>query len=495
MGNYTKKINTLLLLFIFILSCRNSYAQNNTFKYAVEVGGYYSTNNKIPFWLRSNQYGAIPTADNTVLFRQSIESKLDTSNKFFKKNFCFDMVTVVGSQAKIIIPEAYYRIDLGKVAITAGRKKQIYGLVDSTLSSGSITWSGNSLPIPEIKISIPEYRRLFFDWFAIKGHFSHGWFGNQDYVKNYFLHQKSLYARIGKPNSKLKLYGGILHNAQWGGTPKYTVPVDDPRYIEGGFAKDWVAFRNIVFPLINPGYDSTSGYSRYDYENRFGNHLGQIDMGGELNFKNLKILGYKQIIFETGQTFSSLTNIDDGLYGLSFENKKENPIFKKVVFEFLHTTNQGIYRAGLLRLIGFYGKHYGTNQNFYFNHGQYLDGWSYNDLTIGTPFMIPDPEIRSEKRTPWDNFLVNNNRIKALYTGVHAKLNSVDLEFKMSVSRNFGSPRFEQFGTADQTSFAVKASIPAVKMKGLINVGIGIEQGDLINDNYGFSVTFKRFWE
>jgi hypothetical protein len=494
----TKKLLRIKLLLLCTIWCAETlYAQTpRKAKYSVELGGFYSINNTIPFWLRSNQFGAFPNTDNTVLFRQNIESIKDTTKSNFKTSYSFDMALFVGSQAKIVIPEAFYRIDYKRFALAVGRRKQVHGFVDSTLSSGSITWSGNSLPLPEIQLSVPEYTKVLFPFLSFKGHFSHGWFGNQNSVKGYYLHQKSLYGRIGRPNSKIKLYGGILHHAQWGGTPKYGIPEWDTRYINGKFPTGWYVYRNILMPFSNPSKDPSvnPNTSPYDYENRYGNHLGQIDIGGELNLKSLKMLFYKQIIFETGQTFSSLTNIDDGLYGISISSLKPESKINKVVFEFLHTTNQGLYRSGLLRLVGFQGKHFGRNQNFYFNHGQYFEGWSYNGLTIGSPFLIPNPDIRYENK---DNGLIqlyaNNNNIKAGYIGMNNKLNTILLESRMSFSRNYGTSNNPL--KADQFSIATKAAIPAPKLKGIVNVGVGIEQGDLIYDNYGAFVSFKKIWQ
>jgi hypothetical protein len=494
----TKKLLRIKLLLLCTIWCAETlYAQTpRKAKYSVELGGFYSINNTIPFWLRSNQFGAFPNTDNTVLFRQSLESRKDTTKSNLKTSYSFDMALFVGSEAKIVIPEAFYRIDYKRFALTVGRRKQVHGFVDSTLSSGSVTWSGNSLPLPEIQLSVPEYTKVLFPFLSFKGHFSHGWFGNQNSVKGYYLHQKSLYGRIGRPNSKIKLYGGILHHAQWGGTPKYGIPEWDTRYVNGKFPTGWYVYRNILMPFSNPSKDPfvNPNTSPYDYENRYGNHLGQIDMGGELNLKGLKMLFYKQIIFETGQTFSSLTNIDDGLYGISISSLKPESKINKVVLEFLHTTNQGMYRSGLLRLIGFEGKHFGRNQNFYFNHGQYFDGWSYNGLTIGSPFLIPNPDIRYENK---DNGLIqlyaNNNNIKAGYIGMNNKLNTILLESRMSFSRNYGTSNNPL--KADQFSIATKAAIPAPKLKGIVNVGVGIEQGDLIYDNYGAFVSFKKIWQ
>lgn len=130
----TKKLLiTILLLTIASLGNSFIYAQKpRKANYTVELGGFYSINKKIPFWLRSNQFGALPNTDNTVLFRQHIQSKKDTSKANFKGEYGFDMALFVGSQAKIVIPEAYYKLYYKKFAMTAGRKRQVHGFVDST---------------------------------------------------------------------------------------------------------------------------------------------------------------------------------------------------------------------------------------------------------------------------------------------------------------------------------------------------------------------------
>ena len=91
----------------------------------------------------------------------------------------------------------------------------------------------------------------------------------------------------------------------------------------------------------------------------------------------------------------------------------------------------------------------------------------------------------------------NNNNIKAGYIGIHNKLNSIDLETRMSFSRNFGSSNHTlgELGVADQFSMGIKAQIPAPKLHGIINFNVGIEHGDLIYDNYGIYASFKRIWK
>lgn len=486
-------LRLLILCFLFPLGSQIFAQSERKISYSAEFGGLYSINNRTPFWLRSNQFGVLPDSGNTVFFKHTLYTKPDTTKKFFKINAGAEAVAIVGQQVKLILPEAFVAMKAGKMQLLLGRKKQIHGFTDSTLTSGSVTWSGNALPLPEIQISFPEYINIFRGNIGIKGHYSHAWFGNQQYAKDYFLHQKSLYGRIGKPNAKIKLYAGVLHHVQWGGDPKYDIPEDKWLSVNRQFAGGWQVYRDVVFPFNNPPRDSAKVAS-FDFENRYGNHLGQIDIGGELNLKHYRWLFYKQLPFETGQTFSSLGNLDDGVYGVSITSKKRESWFKKVVFEFVHTTNQGMYRSGFLKLIGFNGKHYGRNQNFYFNHAQYLDGWSYEGKTIGSPFLIPTPEIRDEKSYETRNYFNNNNNIKAGYMGLITSISGVIMETRFSFSKNYGSKANVFPESANQLSFAHKMAIPVSKLDGFINLNVGIEQGDLIKDNYGILLSYKKVW-
>lgn len=485
----------IVLILALLLSSGAAKAQSGRpVTYTAEFGGLYSLNNRAPFWIRSNQFGMVPDSGNTFFFRHALYTREDTSEKNFKLSAGLEMVTLVGQQTRFLLPEAFVSARMGKFQLLAGRKKQVHGLTDTTLSSGSITWSGNALPLPGIQVSLPDYVSFMNGFLGVKGHFTHAWFADQTYVKNYYLHQKSLYARVGRPEGSIRLYGGVIHQVQWGGVPKYEVPDDRWLTINERFASGWNVYRDVVFPFNNPPRDSAKVAS-FDFENRYGNHLGQIDIGGELNTENFRWLFYKQLPFETGQTFSSLGNLDDGVYGISLSARKREGWFRRMVVEFVHTTNQGMYRSGLLRLLGYNGRHYGRNQNFYFSHSQYVDGWSYEGKTLGSPFLIPNPEIRDEKAIDASNYFANNNNIKAGYLGLITRLSAVQMETRISFSKNFGSPANILPETADQLSFAHKMTIPIPQEGGFIQLNVGIDHGDLIRDNYGIMLSWKKIWD
>ncbi len=492
-------IKRCLLPLLFCLQGMNTYAQEtkilNKFDYTFEVGNYFSLTQKLPFWQSANQFGSIPKETPAFLSRQSIRSKSDSTDKYFRIKYSLEAVSILGKNPQILLPEANLTLKFGKGELMFGRKKEIFGIVDTLLSSGSVSWSGNALPIPKIQYSIPHYRRFIFSWLGIKGSFSHGWFGEQTFVKNNFLHQKSIYFRLGNPHSKLFLHGGLVHNVTWGGTPKYKLPDGDDRLKDGKFASDWFVYGNVVFPIKSfwkqfPQYNT---YNYFETGNQFGNHLGSVDVAAEILVNQSKIMIYKQFIYEDGQLFG-LTNTDDGLYGISIQPKASSSV-KKIVFEYLFSKNQGRYVAGIGRLLHLPDRH-PNEENFLFNHQQYYDGWSYNKVGIGTPLLTPEEIIRSEKQIGNSNVFVNNNRVWAFYLGLLSEVGKIRFSNRLSFSRNFGNA--SGFGKilspVNQVSFDLNMFVPLPKIRSELNFNLGIDHGDLINDNFGSYIGIIKKW-
>lgn len=486
-------------IFAFLMGlsvcCVAQQNPSKKFDYRFEVGTYFSLTNKLPFWQASNQYGSIPSDMPAFLCRQSIKTHQDTLKKFFKFDYGFEVVTILGKKPQLLLPEGFLSTKLGKFEFYIGRKKEVFGIVDTLLSSGSVSWSGNSMPIPKVQIGMPQYSKLFFKWLSFKGTFSHGWFGNQTFVEDYYLHQKTLFLKIGKPTSKINLMGGIVHNVTWGGKPKYTLPPGDDRLLNGRFPADWFVYGNILFPFKNlwnklPKYYQ---YNSFETTNHFGNQLGSVDAAAEIKFKKSKLLLYRQFLFEDGQLFG-LTNTDDGLYGLSFTPKPESS-FKKIVFEYLFTKNQGRYVAAAGRILNLPDRH-PNEESFLFNHQQYLDGWSYNRRTIGTPFLTPEENIRSEKQIDNGFVFVNNNRIWALYMALLNQIGTIQFSNRISYSKNFGNTSLlgKVIVPVNQVSYSVNMIIPMQRLKADLNVNIAIDHGDLIKDNFGSYVSIIKKW-
>lgn len=472
-------IRKIFTFFFFAINCvNNSFSQSffsNT-KYQLEAGTYLSTAGVTPFWLRSNQYGIVPISSPILTFRGSAHKDYDSTKndnqklKRFGFGYGFWGVANINKQSRLLLPEAYLKVRYGAFEFYGGRRREIMGLVDTTLTSGSYIWSGNALPMPKIQISIPNFRQLGKSPIFIKAGISHGWFGNQGYVKNYSLHQKWLYGRIGRESSKFKFYVGFNHNVQWGGITENK----DPFYSKDGQFAPYplYSYQFVLIPFLQKIIKlNPEKLTNFDSGLAIGNHLGSADIGFEVEGDKTTLLFYKQQPYDFARSLYNLNNIEDGLYGLSL-NFKNNPKIKKILLEYLHTTSQGLYRFGKYQ-----PSNYVENDN-YFSHGQYIS-WSYNRSIIGTPFILAD-----EKG-------IYNNRIKALIVSMSGKItNKVFYIIGGSFSSNLGIYGKEmsnnQFSGRLNTEYFLTTNSS-------ITGQLSFDNGNVYSKNLGLSIIYKNF--
>jgi hypothetical protein len=418
----------LIILYIIAISqpTKAQFIKNS--KAFVEAGAYLSTSGQNPFWIRSNQYGIVPLESQILQIRTGYRTEYDStrnseSNKLQKKfDYAFggEVVGNVGKANQFLIPEAYFKTRLRAFEFYVGRRREIVGLVDTTLTSGSYIWSGNALPMPKLQISIPNYTSIIGKGLiSIKGSFAHGWFENsRPYTKFVKLHQKWFYGRLGRPNWKINFYGGFNHQAQWGG--------ESPYYSVDGKLPD--GLKNFKY-VVTGKRGAIKNPNTFDFDaNRVGNHLGTVDISMSVRFKNANIFIYRQNLYEDGSLFY-LNNIADGLNGISININDK--ILQKINFEYLNTSNQGgqyfVFGEGSVNEL--------RGGDSYFNNGQYVDGWSYMTKGIGTPFIIPTVDITNEPLS----FFSFYTRVKAYSLSTICRFGETNLILRYSHSKNWGT--------------------------------------------------------
>ena len=419
-----------LTLLICILTAGSAAGQEGLYTISLQGLGGYTTPDVVPFWLRANQYGSIPLDGASLSLTGSARKEYDSGKgKLFDWGASFEGRANLGQGSNVTLIEGYGKVRLGIFELRGGRSKKITGLCDTTLTSGSWSISGTNLGIPEVELSVRDFWTLpwFGGLFAFKGNFSHGWMGDVLMQKEYtsrdtvllntYLHQKSLYIRLGKPEWRVKLLGGFNHQALWGSEQEY-------------YHEDFVLspFKTYLYILTGKKYNN--GLIR---EVRLGNHLGSIDIGFEYYFENFKILLYRQNFYDAG-ALAHLANIQDGLNGFVFENKDtacKNAFLKKLNLEFLYSKNQ----AGEP-----WSPQTGSPYEAYYNHSQYINGWSYNEVGIGSPLIGTRAFIREDlPNDPKDYFI--NNRVVALHVGLEGAFNKIDYLLKATWSKNYGTYR------------------------------------------------------
>ena len=487
------KVKIHLLLLLFIGSRAN--AQSRAVQYEVEAWGLGSTVKRTPFWLVANQFGTAPNQAPALGMNGQI--KLDYRNDSTNKRR-WDWgggavaTSYLGASSALIIPELFVKARYKKIEIWAGRRRQTFGLTDSSLTSGSYSWSGNALPIPKIEIIIPDFILLPFtkNLLAIKGNYAHGWFGSGMFILHSFLHQKSLYVRLGKPSWAVKIHGGFNHQVVWGGKTSFNYL--DSNLINGDkFPVSLGSYLSVITGLKT--FAGSQSISDFDFTNRIGNHVGTIDIGVEIELKRHKLLLYRQNIFEDGSLYY-LINIADGLNGVSLQNlypepRKGKVIFKKLLFEFFYTLSQG----GPELIINDPSRRGLDN---YFNHQQFRDGWTYQGRIIGTPFLTSQSDTKRQE--PYNGFeLVNNNRVRVYHVGTEGYVGkNVQFLSKISYSHNYGNYGFPYQTVPKQWSALLQASGDLPWLNGTKwTAATAFDYGGLYEDAFALRIGLRKTWK
>ena len=141
-----------------------------------------------------------------------------------------------------------------------------------------------------------------------------------------------------------------------------------------------------------------------------------------------------------------------------------------------------------------------TGINDYFNHSQYRDGWTYNNLTIGTPFisskreLIPALQNSSLEKPHWVNdWAIRNNRVTMFYIATIMEFAGGHLlEVRGGVSQNNGLYRRPFQTVAGQTSGLIRLIIQ--KGSWGFTSALSADGGDLIPPTMGVWISIKRTW-
>jgi hypothetical protein len=478
-----------LLILVAALFCYSVLiAQEKDVHISLEAQGITTTNDAVPFWLRSNQFGSIPLKGSSGSIIGSIRKDYD-STKTYGWGASFEGRANLGNNTRFDLIEGFVKARAGVFEIKAGRSKDIIGIVDSTLSSGSFPVSGNALGIPKVKIGIPGYYSLpvFGKLFAVKTTLAAGYAGNVaiDYTnaktnqsKSYYL-EDQLYVKVGMPAWRFKLQVGFNHEVLWG----------DEKKVFGSYRLS--GSETLWYVLSGKTYHSS----------KVGNHLGSLDVGAEYRFDNATLLVYRQNFYDKGG-LASLANIADGLNGLSITNNKSdnsNFSWRKIVAEFLYTANQ----AGKLS-----SKKTKSGYENYYNNYEYNEGWSYKGLGLGTPFITTVGDARSGLASYKKEYFINT-RVKAYHIATQVYAYKWLYTLKVSYSNNLGNyitgpdpfkgtgsktitpGAFGLFKPVNQLSTYFEAIRP---LKNQYNIGcdVGYDHGGLLYNSFGLIVKVSK---
>jgi len=486
----------IIFLQIILLKTLSSFGQDTikiTRRSFVESGVLVASASQTPFWLRANVLGVVPNTGTNFTLRGGFYQEYATKNSKIKKyNWGYGLNSVANINqggVDFILPEAYIKAKAGIFEIWGGRRQEVMGLSDSSgIGTGPITLSGNAIPMPKVQFLTPNWVNLGFKgFFAAKVSYAHGWF-DDGIMKDYYLHQKSIYGRIGRPNAKFKFYAGLTHNVQWSGTRTLPDGTTEINY------HDFPAYISVVIPMKDKPWLNGVDLSKYqgnDTQYQFGNHSGSFDLGFEITGKKRRAFIYKQAPFEYLATNSGVTEFEDGLYGVKITNFKNEKV-KEFVIEMLYTLNQSRYVSGFYKLTGLSPERWEADDN-YFNHGQYLDGYVYKGKPISTPLIFPYKDYKGKLSSDEFQYALMSN-ILAFHVGMNGTISPRKIQYQLKVT--YSNNYIKNLNTPSrQFSLGVKTLTPIKFFGGSQLVSdLGFDYGDVYENVLGISFGIRKSW-
>jgi len=458
------------LFFLFCAISVNTFAQSELLKpkWEVTTSGWYSSSEKTPFWVISNQYGRNKNTKNNTIATIGLQA----SDSIGQLNFRYKIegdARKTSSANTYWAQEAWAEISYKSIYLMGGRRVDVFGISDSLLSSGGSSWSANARPMPRLSIGTNDFIDIPFSnhTLSFRASLEHGWFEYNRYVRSPFLHHKNFYLRA-VISKNYHVYWGIEHFAQWGGVSS-----------DNKIGKLPSSFSDYIRVFTTQSGKSNNSALWTENANKLGNHLGGFHFGFDARFPSFILLLYQQSFFEDGSGIGfKRKNRVDGVWGVSLQLPKQTFI-NRIVYEYIHTAWQSGTFDGKNSVVGIGGL------DNYYNNGIYQNGWTYYGNTIGNPF-ISSPELLG------NTYGTINNRVTAHYLSFAGAIaRGLEYQTKLSFSRNLGL-YYAPFPKAkDQFSFLLEL-MKTLPLKYKIKAGLqfAADRGDLLQKQYaiGFCV-------
>lgn len=502
-----KQIIPIIVFLLFSLPAVAQFTKGMNYK--TEANTVFSGGENAPFWLTSNRYGLSSVENNNGYLRAGIFRPTEKEKKF-SYGLGLDLAVAYGFTSVFVVQQAYADLKYGLVELSIGSKERAPELKNERLSSGGMALSGNARPVPQVRISLPDYwiigkRKIF----GIKGHLAYGMFTDDNWQQDFaapqtkrtehvLYHSKSLYGKIGNEEKfPLVFEGGIEMAAQFGGKAYgrgYEPYLDMPNGIKDFFKV-----------LIPSGSDAADG----DYPNVYGNHLGSWSVSFSYKFPTWKIRAYHEHFFEDhsmiideyawkdyvdefgqGNFWSYFPPIipskyywRDGLNGIEV-TLPPNPYINSFVYEYLSTREQSgvIYHDHTDE----FPDQIGGKDNYY-NHGTYT-GWHHWGMAIGNP-LLTSPIYNQDGRIEF-----KNNRIKAHHFGFSGQPTAeIDYRLLLTHSRNWGTYADPFYEIKKNISMLAEVNYAPQKLRGWkFSASFAFDHGDLLGNNTGGMVSVRK---
>lgn len=458
-----------------------------------ELTGSFSGGDQTPFWLVNNTQGLGSLRKNNVRLRATVIREPDETRRF-SWGAGVDLVGGIRQQSPFSIHQLYGEVRYRCLDLMIGQKEMYGDVSNPRLSSGNLLFSGNSMPIPQIRAGIFDFADIWGTkgWLGIKGYLAFGMFSDskwlRDWVKpqvdephgvypqNVKYHSKGIWLRNGNAEKfPLTLEVGIEMATQFGGSAWRRTPDGNVVWVKGsgGLKGLWHAF------VPQPGGSDQGETSNVD-----GNFLGNwsFALAWTPKDKDWSVKAYYQHLFED----HSMLYIDypwrDGLWGV--EGKlPDNPYVSRIVYEFLYMKDQSgpVYwdKTDALPIQV-------SGRDQYYWH--YIYGaWQHWGMIIGNPLILSP--IYND-----GTLLLKSNRIIGHHLGLEGRpMPELGYRLLASFQRSWGTYKDPLPEVANCFNLLAEVSWRPPKLRGWEGrLSFGLDAGSLIGRSVGAQITISR---
>ena len=465
---------------------------------------------KTPLWLNANKHGLSSLESTNGYLRGSLERPLvEDSLRHWGVGYGLDVAVAHHYTSRLVVQQAYGELRWLHGVLTVGAKEFPMELKNNQLSSGSQTLGINARPVPQVRLSLPEYWVLPFanGWLRLKGHVAYGKTTDQNwqhdftqqkqkYTDGALFHSKAGYLMIGYPERffPLSLELGLEMAAQFGGTA-YVPWGSDMRVYKGnnGLSGMWHAFMPGGADVPEEGTE---------YQNAEGNQLGSWMMRVNYDDDSWKLGLYIDKYFED---HSSMLQLDYNGYGTGDEwtvrkkrryfiydlkdmllglelNIKYGTWLRNVVFEYIYTKYQSgpVYHDHTPSL-----SDHISGRDSYYNHYIYT-GWQHWGQTMGNP-LYRSPIYNEDGVIDF-----KDTRFMALHLGIGG--NPTDrLSYRLLATYQEGLGTYDHPYTKKHHNVSAMLEAAYRLPRGwLVKGAYGMDMGGLLGHNYGFQLTVSK---
>lgn len=467
--------------------------------YRVETSGSIATGANTPFWQVNQQWGIIPLDADNLYVRGGVFHEQNLNNDWSMEAG----IDIVGANTSVYgnpwLQQMYGRLNWKIWRLDAGLREDYTSSLNARLSSGDFVKSNNARPVPEIKISLPEYLLIPYTKgnIYLKGDFAMGYYldsrwkentarpQNQNYTKDILSHHKSIYFRFGDiaGRNRMQFTFGMDHVTQWGGKlykygeEQYAV-TNQPQGIDDFFRVVIAKEGSSKASLADNAYVSGSQWGAYLL--RFDCKLRD----------NSQVSIYTNHFFDDGSGMV-FENYRDGLFGVEY--KTENKALLSVaVFEYIYTKQQtgpihhnmqmdDEHRDRLMSK--------GNGDDNYYNNTDYVQGPSNFGKSLGSPLLL-SPIYNTDGRI---NF--KSNRIIAFHLGVEGYLHS-NLQYRLLLTGGQSWGRYSVPFISVKKGFAslLELIYTPARLNGFdIKLSAACDKDEFFGgDTFGGSITLRK---